>query len=315
MSKIEKLIESNTILRRRKKYYSKYGDSNTEFFMSHFLIHNTFKVSGVYAIKQLSNDIVYIGSTNDILNRWRQHFSALNKGSHECKQLQQDFNTFGPADFTWVILEKADVLTELEGKYIEQYIQNNHKLYNKRIIDVSKNTGIVFDEVARKNMSKAQTGRRLTKETKNKISESNKGKVHSEDTKLKLKISHQGSNSSSAKLNESIVYEIKDLISRKVPLIDIAKQFEINEATISDIKNLKTWTHVIHKNDNNLKDIVTDAFKGSRNPSSKLDESDVRLIKIRITNGEQLSSIANDYGVSRTLIGHIKRGKLWSHVS
>ena len=53
---------------------------------------------------------------------------------------------------------------------------------------------------------------------------------------------------------------------------------------------------------------------GSKHHRSKLVESQVIEIKHRLSIGEEYSTIASDYGVDRTCIGLIKRGKTWSHV-
>lgn len=47
---------------------------------------------GIYKITNTANGKVYIGQTNDIERRRNQHFSALQSGHHENKDMQQDFN-------------------------------------------------------------------------------------------------------------------------------------------------------------------------------------------------------------------------------
>lgn len=54
--------------------------------------------------------------------------------------------------------------------------------------------------------------------------------------------------------------------------------------------------------------------KGSKHPSSKLTETQVREIKKRISNGEFKRALGREYGVSDTLIRYICRGSTWKHI-
>lgn len=56
-------------------------------------------------------------------------------------------------------------------------------------------------------------------------------------------------------------------------------------------------------------------MKGSRNPQSKLKESDIGAIISRRKDGESLKAIAVDYGVSFSLISKICRGRFWKHAA
>ncbi len=55
-------------------------------------------------------------------------------------------------------------------------------------------------------------------------------------------------------------------------------------------------------------------FPGEKNPSAKLNEEKVSIIKERLRSGELQSSIANYFGVTQSVISEIKRGKLWALV-
>lgn len=54
--------------------------------------------------------------------------------------------------------------------------------------------------------------------------------------------------------------------------------------------------------------------RGSTNGQAKLTEDDVLVIRNRIASGERHGSIAVDYAIDPSVISHIKRGHLWSHV-
>ena len=63
----------------------------------------------VYQIVNKINHKVYVGSTNDISSRWRQHKSMLKKGTHHSHHLQCAFRKYGEDAFNIEILEKCDV--------------------------------------------------------------------------------------------------------------------------------------------------------------------------------------------------------------
>lgn len=56
--------------------------------------------------------------------------------------------------------------------------------------------------------------------------------------------SRRGSNSARAKLEESDVKEIKRRLLQRDRIVDIAADFNVSKATISQIRREKTWTHV-----------------------------------------------------------------------
>lgn len=53
--------------------------------------------------------------------------------------------------------------------------------------------------------------------------------------------------------------------------------------------------------------------RGERNGNAKLTEDQVQEILRRAADGETLTRIAQDFGVSRTMIGYIRSGKSWAH--
>lgn len=53
--------------------------------------------------------------------------------------------------------------------------------------------------------------------------------------------------------------------------------------------------------------------RGSHHPNHKLVESDVASIRRLLTTGVAQSRIAARFGVSQTLISHIKAGRIWTH--
>lgn len=109
------------------------------------------KKSGIYFIRNVFNDRMYVGGTVNLQHRKRQHFSDLRLHKHGNPRLQKDYDLFGEDAFYFVILEEIDqtekehVLVEREqfwmdelrpeynvnevaGKYIGDYIRTPEAL-------------------------------------------------------------------------------------------------------------------------------------------------------------------------------------------
>ena len=79
---------------------------------------------GVYAIRNLINGKVYIGSTTDSFrNRWNNHKKRLKKGTHYNKHLQSAYNKYGKDNLVFQIIEitQPENAVEREGYYIKFY--------------------------------------------------------------------------------------------------------------------------------------------------------------------------------------------------
>lgn len=236
------------------------------------------KISGIYIIRCLVNEKVYVGGSGSLKNRWRTHISSLNKNKHHSKELQNDFNKFGKENFEFQIIEQDIESEELRNEKEESLIQKlnsrNEKYgYNSAKKPRKTSFGIKRTPKQLEEMRNRNKGKKLSEETKRKLSEATKGekgywfgKTFSEDHKEKLKEArkHQviteenrkkkseamkkkqriGSKSPVSKLKESDVVRIKRLLNEGMRVIDIAKEYEISHSVISNIKNGKRWTHV-----------------------------------------------------------------------
>lgn len=81
-------------------------------------------ICGVYKIQNIINKKVYIGSSKNIIKRWKNHELYLNKNSHYVKELQEDYNKYGKDSFKFEILENVEKEEDLRNKerfYIDKY--------------------------------------------------------------------------------------------------------------------------------------------------------------------------------------------------
>lgn len=87
--------------------------------------------TGIYQIKNNKSGKVYIGSTNNLDKRKKQHFKELAEGRHINKALQQDFTKYGENAFTYSIIE---------------YTWNSNRLQREQSwIDALKKSGRLYN--------------------------------------------------------------------------------------------------------------------------------------------------------------------------
>lgn len=115
---------------------------------------------GVYKIiNNITNDC-YIGSSINLYNRRKTHFSKLRLNYSTNKYLQKDFNKYGENNFSFEILENITTSDLLTKEYLykrEQYFINILKpKYNISKI-AGSNKGYKFSKESLKNRSEKQS--------------------------------------------------------------------------------------------------------------------------------------------------------------
>lgn len=158
--------------------------------------------SGVYVITNKKNGKVYIGSTNDFERRWGEHKDALCKGVHGNGHLQGAWDIYGEIMFEFGILEYLDNFEELplaEQFWMDLYREGDKELYNIALTTDCPMRGRKMSEESRRKMSKSQKGKIVSKETRRKLSEAmkgkpgtNLGKKFSEEHKRKMSEAQKG---------------------------------------------------------------------------------------------------------------------------
>lgn len=80
--------------------------------------------SGVYSISNIQTAQVYVGSSKNIENRFKQHKNLLNNGLHHSAKLQKAWDEDGESAFIFRVLEEVEEspnLIEIEQQFIDQY--------------------------------------------------------------------------------------------------------------------------------------------------------------------------------------------------
>lgn len=166
---------------------------------------------GIYQLRCLINDTVYIGSAKSFEWRWGSHLYELRKGTHVNPHLQRAFNKYGEDSFKFEILEvlgdyQKKVYFERENFFIDQ-AKANKKCYNiakaeggwtyhtlerreeirKKVSESLKRyvSSLTPKERSEK-YGKGKIGVKRTEEEKKKISDSLTGIKRSDETKQKM---------------------------------------------------------------------------------------------------------------------------------
>lgn len=137
---------------------------------------------GIYKIENKINGKIYIGQSIDINRRLKEHKNSLRNNKHINNHLQYAFNKYGEDNFIFEIIDicEIDELDAMERLYINKY----ESKYNE--------WGYNLEDGGSKN-------KKLSEETRAKISKANKGennamhgKKHSEESKAKMSKAHKG---------------------------------------------------------------------------------------------------------------------------
>lgn len=164
------------------------------------------KVSGIYQIRNISNNHTYVGSAVDIKQRWYEHVSHLRTHKHHSIYLQRAWNKYGEDSFEFSIIEICSKPMLISRE--QYYIDNLAPSYNIAPTAGSQ-LGTRRSEKSKRKMSNSQrnrtdwwwTGKSLSVEHREKIRKSSKGRtswnkgkvgVYSEDTIKRMRESKNG---------------------------------------------------------------------------------------------------------------------------
>lgn len=218
------------------------------------------KQGGIYQIRNITNNHLYIGSTKNFEVRWKRHKSALkNNKNQPNKYIQYAWTLYGEKSFVFEIIEVIKDITKKSLKKKEQYHANllNPK-YNIREI-VESNLGFRQTEETKKKISKANKGKTWEEihgieksvEMKKNLASRNHfnspmlGKHHSEKTKEKQSLKKIGKPSKKRKLSDQQVLEIRELYKNGETYISLGKKYDISFVGIKRIIKREYYKDII----------------------------------------------------------------------
>jgi group I intron endonuclease len=134
---------------------------------------------GIYLIRQVSTNKVYIGSTTrNFYDRVCAHRSVLRRNIHSSIYFQRAWNKYGQDDFQFEIVEvcsKPEDVISREIHHIKTTVGNGIEIFNITK-EVSPNRlGHEQNSITRKAISKKLQGIKRSDDTKKKMSESKSG--------------------------------------------------------------------------------------------------------------------------------------------
>lgn len=153
------------------------------------------KKSGVYKIVNIVTGQEYYGSSVNIHKRKGEHFNRLKAGKHGNQKLQRSFDKYGIASFSFFVVE-------ITSNYInrEQYFLDTLNPFFNICKKVNDFTSIPRTKEWSENIAKANRGRKISEETRQRLRDSHLGKIPankgipmSYETKRKVSESKKGS--------------------------------------------------------------------------------------------------------------------------
>lgn len=239
--------------------------------------------SGIYMIKNIVNGTVYIGQTNNINRRKKEHFYSLRHGRSFNSHLQYSWNKYGENSFVFYVLEYCDIyeLGERESFWIKYY-KFHKNIYNMNDGGVSGNIGYIPTPETCKKISDSLTGKKKSDSHKQKMSENAKKyfSEHLQVTSIKVILLNENKVFNTLKDASKYLGVSKDTIKRhcenKTPIIKNDRRYYfllLSDFTAykSDCKNVLLKLHAEHRKSmivclNNLK-----VYNNSKEANTKLN--------------------------------------------
>lgn len=165
-------------------------------------------MKGIYIIKCNQDEEVYIGSSVAIKTRWVHHKWLLDHDKHHNYKLQMAWNAYGDESFVFEVLEETDDIECREQFWVDYFWP---KCYN------------IIQRVDRSNFSSENMQAML-------------------NSRFEKRESYGTGNT----LTETQVKEIIVRINNKEPHKEIAKDYNIEINSVSNIKTGATWKYLNH---------------------------------------------------------------------
>jgi len=260
------------------------------------------KICGVYEIRNIINNKVYIGSSYHIFNRWSGHRYQLNKNIHNNIHLQRAWNKYGKENFKFKIIEEItiiDTFNNMKNTIIEreQYWIDKTNCFDRNIgyniaLKAYSKLGVKDSEETKIKKSKA-----MLKPERRKIASIAMTKTNNKRYKELGKdfcINY-------TKLNSDKVKQIDNYIEKGLSDIEISNIFNVKNYTIANIRIGKTWNHITNRQ--------------YIKKSTQIDEHIAIIIAKYLKDGYTPEEISNKLNVDKGKILNIRLGVTFSNIT
>lgn len=142
--------------------------------------------SGIYILYNIYTGRKYVGSSRNLKHRKVSHFSGMKNGTHENYKVQKEYDAYGIVGFRWEILEVCDVEDLIVR---EQYWLDSIKPELNILLTADNHYCDTHTEVykeGRRKQAEKMRGRKVSDETKRRMSQSHR--IHWADPKNREKL-------------------------------------------------------------------------------------------------------------------------------
>jgi group I intron endonuclease len=208
-----------------------------------------YKGPGTYGIFNTVDYKWYIGSSINTYRRYKEHKKLLNKNIHPSLHFQRAYNLYSGQKFFFKVLThtpKEDILKS-EQYFIDLFGVCNPDIgYNLAPV-AGNSTGRILSEETKNKISNTHKGKKLSLEHRKAISEASKGKrILSNNSIEKYRKANLGELNPYAKLTKENIFSILQMIKEGVYQKDIARKFNITRGYVSTIKRGLRWQHILN---------------------------------------------------------------------
>jgi group I intron endonuclease len=211
----------------------------------------------IYLITNLINGKIYVGKTNKPSYRWTQHKKVAKGGSekypNEYYVIHKAIKKYGKDNFKFEIIEEFAM--EDEAYFFEEWWI---EFLNSKNVNIGYNLnsggkgGLKPSPTTIIKKSLAMLGKKVSKETKEKLSilntgsnNPNYGLKRSTDTLSKMSKKQRGENNPQAKATEQQILQIRqEYETGKYTYKDIAIKFGLKKDNAYRIITRKIWRHI-----------------------------------------------------------------------
>lgn len=271
---------------------------------------NTVDRPGVYAIVNLANNKVYVGSTVNLSKRFSGHRQALRRGDHPSTHLQHAWTKYGEDTFDFRVLELCtiDELLELEQAWSNHYCSYDPQFgYNIREISRS-NQGVKLSDETKAKLSAAHKGKKQTPQHAANQIAARTGRKNSLLQRIGMAFSR-------SRIPDEVVSEIQRLLGYgTLSNAEIAERTGVSEGYVSKVKQgvmLRVNPDRDSDTTSQREHVVSDA---QRNRTSKalirIPDETVAEIQRLLGEGYSYSQIAAMTGVTKDYVYKVKHRKM-----